>query len=138
MITHEKRPTAAHGDKLCAEFTGMATPTATPGVLPIEETASITGGTGRFAGATGSFTSELLYDTLAGPPEEEETPQQGGTPRDRRSQSSGPRCPVRSSNRPARHDVIHPEWTNNRCIGARQHDRTIPIPSHSKEVLQCD
>jgi hypothetical protein len=58
--------TAANGDKLYAEFTGIATPTATPGVLYIEETATITGGTGRFAGATGSFTSERLYDTLAG------------------------------------------------------------------------
>jgi hypothetical protein len=58
--------TAANGDKVYAEFTGIATPTATPGVLYIEETATITGGTGRFAGATGSFTSERLYDTLAG------------------------------------------------------------------------
>ena len=58
--------TAANGDKVYAEFTGIATPTATPGVLYIEETATITGGTGRFAGATGSFTSERLYDTIAG------------------------------------------------------------------------
>ena len=49
-----------------AEFTGQATPTAIPGVLYIEETATITGGTGRFAGATGSFISERLYDTVAG------------------------------------------------------------------------
>jgi hypothetical protein len=58
--------TAANGDKLTANFTGTATPTAAPGVLYIEETATITGGTGRFAGATGSFTSERLYDTVAG------------------------------------------------------------------------
>ena len=58
--------TAANGDMLFADFTGQATPTATPGVLYIEETATITGGTGRFAGATGSFTSERLYDTIAG------------------------------------------------------------------------
>jgi hypothetical protein len=58
--------TAANGDKLFAEFTGIATPTPTPGVLSIEETAIITGGTGRFAGASGSFTSERLYDTIAG------------------------------------------------------------------------
>jgi hypothetical protein len=57
--------TAANGDKVYAEFTGIATPTATPGVLYIEETATITGGTGRFAGATGSFTSERLYDMIA-------------------------------------------------------------------------
>jgi len=58
--------TAANGDKVYAEFTGIATPTATPGVLYIEDTATITGGTGRFAGATGSFTGERLYDTVAG------------------------------------------------------------------------
>jgi hypothetical protein len=58
--------TAANGDKLYADFTGTATPTGTPGVLYIEETATITGGTGRFAGATGSFTTERLYDTAAG------------------------------------------------------------------------
>ena len=58
--------TAANGDTLSADFTGQATPTATPGVIYIVETATITGGTGRFAGATGSFTSERLYDTIAG------------------------------------------------------------------------
>ena len=58
--------TAANGDKVYAEFTGVATPTAIPGVLYIEETATITGGTGRFAGATGSFTAERLYDTVTG------------------------------------------------------------------------
>ena len=58
--------TAANGDMLFADFTGKATPTAIPGVLYIEETATITGGTGRFAGATGSFVCERLYDTIAG------------------------------------------------------------------------
>jgi hypothetical protein len=58
--------TAANGDKLYAEFTGLASPTEIPGVLYIEETATITGGTGRFAGATGSFTAERLYDTIEG------------------------------------------------------------------------
>src|SRR5262249_57147556 len=48
--------TAANGDTLTADFTGKATPTATPGVLYIEETATITGGTGRFAVAPASFT----------------------------------------------------------------------------------
>jgi hypothetical protein len=57
--------TAANGDTLTADFTGVAVPIA-PGVLYIEETATITGGTGRFAGATGSFTVERLYDTVAG------------------------------------------------------------------------
>ena len=58
--------TAANGDTVFAEFTGIATPTSVPGVLYIEETATITGGTGRFAGATGSFLSERLYDRVAG------------------------------------------------------------------------
>ena len=57
---------AANGDVLSADFTGQATPTATPGVLYIEETATITGGTGRFRGATGHFTIERLFDTIAG------------------------------------------------------------------------
>ena len=57
---------AANGDTLTADFTGQATPTSTPGVLYIEETATITGGTGRFAHATGSFTCERLFDTIAG------------------------------------------------------------------------
>ena len=58
--------TAANGDAVTAEFTGTATPTATPGVLLIVETATITGGTGRFAGATGTFTVTRLYDPAAG------------------------------------------------------------------------
>jgi hypothetical protein len=58
--------TAANGDTLSADFTGHSTPTSTPGVLSIVETATITGGTGRFAGATGSFVAERLFDTIAG------------------------------------------------------------------------
>jgi hypothetical protein len=58
--------TAANGDTLTADFTGQSAPTDTPGVLAIVEVATITGGTGRFAGATGSFTVTRLYDTVAG------------------------------------------------------------------------
>ena len=58
--------TAANGDTVYAEFTGQATPTEIPGVLYIEETVTIMGGTGRFAGATGSFIVERWYDTAAG------------------------------------------------------------------------
>jgi hypothetical protein len=54
--------TAANGDMLFADFTGLGTPTATPGVLSIVDTANITGGTGRFAGATGIFTVNHLFD----------------------------------------------------------------------------
>jgi hypothetical protein len=57
---------AANGDRLTASFNGQAKPTSTPGVLAIVETATITGGTGRFAGATGSFTCMRLYDMVAG------------------------------------------------------------------------
>jgi hypothetical protein len=57
---------AANGDRLIASFSGKAMPTATPGVLSIVETATITGGTGRFAGATGSFTVVRLFNTTTG------------------------------------------------------------------------
>ena len=55
--------TAANGDTLTAGFTGQATLTA-PGVLSIVEDATITGGTGRFADATGSFTVERLFNQV--------------------------------------------------------------------------
>jgi hypothetical protein len=58
--------TAANGDMLFADFTGHGTPTETPGVLYIVDDATITGGTGRFAGATGTFTFKHLYDIAAG------------------------------------------------------------------------
>ena len=58
--------TAANGDSVFADFIGQATPTSTPGVLYIVETAIITGGTGRFAGASGSFVCERLFDRIAG------------------------------------------------------------------------
>lgn len=52
--------TAANGDTLRADFTGQATLVA-PGVLSVAETAVITGGTGRFAGATGSFVADRTF-----------------------------------------------------------------------------
>jgi hypothetical protein len=60
--------TAANGDKLIASFTGQATPTATPGVIAIVETATIDPdrSTGRFAGATGGFVAQRLFDRIAG------------------------------------------------------------------------
>lgn len=57
---------AANGDSLFADFEGASTLTSTPGVLSIVETATITGGTGRFEGATGSFRVERLFDTISG------------------------------------------------------------------------
>jgi hypothetical protein len=53
---------AANGDTVTGTFTGISTPTEIPGVNHIVETATITGGTGRFAGATGGFTTDRLID----------------------------------------------------------------------------
>ena len=47
---------AANGDSLFAEGSGQATPTDDPSVFVVVESYTITGGTGRFDGATGSFT----------------------------------------------------------------------------------
>ena len=58
--------TAANGDTLTADFVGRSMPSGVPRVLFVMETATITGGTGRFAGATGSFTTERLVDTTTG------------------------------------------------------------------------
>jgi len=58
--------TAANGDMLFTDFTGLGVPTETPGVLYIVDDVTITGGTGRFAGATGAFTFIHLYDIAAG------------------------------------------------------------------------
>lgn len=51
---------AANGDSITATVVGSAEPSATPGFISITEIYTITGGTGRFAGAQGSFTSERL------------------------------------------------------------------------------
>ena len=53
---------AADGANLFGEGSGQGTLTGTPGIVSIVETYTITGGTGRFAGATGSFTVERLLD----------------------------------------------------------------------------
>jgi hypothetical protein len=61
--------TAANGDTLTASITGQSSLTS-PGVLSIIEVYTITGGTGRFAGATGTFTLEstlnLATETSSG------------------------------------------------------------------------
>ena len=57
---------AANGDSIFTEIVGQAEPTETPGVNHIVEINTITGGTGRFAGATGSFTLERLIDLTTG------------------------------------------------------------------------
>jgi len=51
---------AANGDSIFTTFVGTIEPTTTPGIASITEINTITGGTGRFAGAQGSFTVERL------------------------------------------------------------------------------
>jgi hypothetical protein len=53
--------TAANGDRLTADWTGYGLPTEDPTVLLVIENATVTGGTGRFAEASGSFTIERLF-----------------------------------------------------------------------------
>ena len=57
---------AANGDRLFADLLGQSTPTATPNLISIVETVTITGGTGRFAGATGNLISMRLKDQVTG------------------------------------------------------------------------
>ncbi len=57
---------AANGDDLFATAAGASEPTSTPGVFRIVEVETITGGTGRFANAKGSFTVERLTDLNTG------------------------------------------------------------------------
>lgn len=57
--------TAANGDMLIGTFTGHATTIGTDGhYAMLVEQVTITGGTGRFAGATGSFTAVRLIDRV--------------------------------------------------------------------------
>jgi hypothetical protein len=53
---------AADGSTLFLEGTGQGAPTEVPGVVSIVETFTITGGTGRFTGATGRVTVERLIN----------------------------------------------------------------------------
>ena len=70
LLTHETFGssvfTAANGDSLTTDFTGPGTQTATanPDVLSIVEVHTITGGTGRFVGATGNFIRTYLLINL--------------------------------------------------------------------------
>ena len=56
--------TAANGDSVTAAFTGQATPAGS--LLNLLENATITGGTGRFAGATGAFTVQRTFNSATG------------------------------------------------------------------------
>ena len=57
---------AANGDALFATGFGQGTPTAIADVSMIVETYTITDGTGRFAGASGSFTVVRLVNRTTG------------------------------------------------------------------------
>ena len=53
--------TAANGDTLRASFTGQLSPIA-GGLLAARIDCAITGGTGRFAGAGGGYTFDIVFD----------------------------------------------------------------------------
>ena len=57
---------AANGDSIYTTIAGTLETTPTPGVDSITEINTITGGTGRFAGAQGSFTVERLINLATG------------------------------------------------------------------------
>jgi hypothetical protein len=54
--------TAANGDMLTAEFTGQFVPMG-GGFLAASIECTIAGGTGRFQGATGNYTFDIVFDT---------------------------------------------------------------------------
>jgi hypothetical protein len=58
--------TAANGDTITAEGSGGQATLVAPGVLSIVDPATITGGTGRFADATGSFVIRRTFFVAAG------------------------------------------------------------------------
>jgi hypothetical protein len=58
--------TAANGDKVFGTYSGQAFPTDDPNVVNFEDPGSITGGTGRFAGADGTVTTSGLANLATG------------------------------------------------------------------------
>jgi hypothetical protein len=56
--------TAADGDTITASFQGQAQ--GAPPLVSIVEHATVTGGTGRFAGATGAFTAHRTFNQTTG------------------------------------------------------------------------
>ena len=57
---------AANGDAIFTTSAGTSEPTSTPGVFHITEVQTVTGGTGRFANAKGSFIVDRLTDLNTG------------------------------------------------------------------------
>ena len=58
--------TAANGDQIFGSATGVACPTANPNMIHVTASATISGGTGRFAHASGSYIIQLTT-TVASP-----------------------------------------------------------------------
>jgi hypothetical protein len=58
--------TGTYGDSLRAEAVGQATQNRTPGMLNVLDIYKITGGTGRFDGARGTFTLNRLVSLTTG------------------------------------------------------------------------
>ena len=58
--------TATNGDSLQANAVGQAIEDRTPGMFKVVEIYTITGGTGRFAGASGTWTMNRLLSFTAG------------------------------------------------------------------------
>ena len=70
LLTHETFGssvfTAANGDNVFTDIIGLGTPTENPDVHSIVEVHTITGGTGRFAGATGGFIRTEFLNLVTG------------------------------------------------------------------------
>jgi hypothetical protein len=58
---------AANGDVINGVLVGLGTPTGTPNLTHVTELVTITGGTGRFQGATGNLTLDFLDDNTSRP-----------------------------------------------------------------------
>jgi hypothetical protein len=57
---------AANGDMIFGDGVGQGTPTADPDLVSIVETYTITGGTGRFVGASGGFSVHRVLNRATG------------------------------------------------------------------------
>ena len=64
--TGSSRLVAADGSTLFMEGSGHGTPTDVPGVVLVVDTFTITGGTGRFAGASGNVIVERVLNQATG------------------------------------------------------------------------
>lgn len=64
--TETARFTGNNGDSITAEAVGQATENRTPGMLNVVDIYKITGGTGRFNGASGTFTLNRLVSVTTG------------------------------------------------------------------------